>query len=295
MPSYLGDLNIFERYVHCFCLFDVGTLAKTDGPHSPLISPRLAKVPCLCGAAAVALGTTRAPPRLRARWPVRAVRSSLSLRRVQCPGSSFGDEFIGLADWSQLLFQKDSKSNVFWERPFLLTSEFGKASNYQLASSFPCKKGIITSRDTHKNDFFLGNKTRSLFEELVVLLECRSKRAKKYPSSKNPVLLGVSFITPIRTPCLILKQRKHNKKCKEGDPSSVGSGLFSSKAKILMAGCFIVYATTYTMPTLMPFMAGHYTNSTVSWHRLGDHLALGWSQPNTFVGRRCITLFHGDT
>ncbi|CAJ1360211.1 unnamed protein product [Effrenium voratum] len=35
-------------------------------------------------------------------------------------------------------------------------------------------------------------------------------------------------------------------------------------AKFLMAGCFIVYATTYTMPTLMPYMAGHYTNSTES-------------------------------
>lgn len=43
-----------------------------------------------------------------------------------------------------------------------------------------------------------------------------------------------------------------------------------------MAGCFVVYATTYTMPTLMPFMAvildprpktrfteaGHFTDST---------------------------------
>ena len=28
-----------------------------------------------------------------------------------------------------------------------------------------------------------------------------------------------------------------------------------AEAKFLMAGCFIVYATTYTMPTLMPFMA----------------------------------------
>lgn len=35
-------------------------------------------------------------------------------------------------------------------------------------------------------------------------------------------------------------------------------------AKFLMAGCFVVYATTYTMPTLMPFMAGHYTNKTES-------------------------------
>lgn len=26
------------------------------------------------------------------------------------------------------------------------------------------------------------------------------------------------------------------------------------QAKFLMAGCFVVYATTYTMPTLMPFM-----------------------------------------
>ena len=34
------------------------------------------------------------------------------------------------------------------------------------------------------------------------------------------------------------------------------------EAKVLMAGCFVVYATTYTMPTLMPFMAGHFTNST---------------------------------
>eukprot|EP00435_Cladocopium_sp_Y103_P069253 s621_g33.t1 len=33
-------------------------------------------------------------------------------------------------------------------------------------------------------------------------------------------------------------------------------------AKFLMAGCFVVYATTYTMPTLMPFMAGHYTDPT---------------------------------
>lgn len=35
-------------------------------------------------------------------------------------------------------------------------------------------------------------------------------------------------------------------------------------AKFLMAGCFVVYATTYTMPTLMPFMAGHYTDPTES-------------------------------
>mmetsp|Transcript_33843 Transcript_33843/g.78267 ORF Transcript_33843/g.78267 Transcript_33843/m.78267 type:complete len:422 (-) Transcript_33843:58-1323(-) len=35
-------------------------------------------------------------------------------------------------------------------------------------------------------------------------------------------------------------------------------------AKLLMAGCFVVYATTYTMPTLMPFMAGHFTSTTES-------------------------------
>ncbi|CAE7513466.1 rft2 [Symbiodinium natans] len=35
-------------------------------------------------------------------------------------------------------------------------------------------------------------------------------------------------------------------------------------AKFLMAGCFIVYATTYTMPTLMPFMAGHFGSATAS-------------------------------
>ncbi|CAK9073355.1 unnamed protein product [Durusdinium trenchii] len=51
-----------------------------------------------------------------------------------------------------------------------------------------------------------------------------------------------------------------------GDEQACASekGPMPRVAKVLMAGCFVVYATTYTMPTLMPFMAGHFTNSTES-------------------------------
>eukprot|EP00931_Biecheleriopsis_adriatica_P106240 TRINITY_DN80726_c0_g1_i1.p1 TRINITY_DN80726_c0_g1~~TRINITY_DN80726_c0_g1_i1.p1 ORF type:complete len:425 (-),score=58.12 TRINITY_DN80726_c0_g1_i1:42-1316(-) len=34
------------------------------------------------------------------------------------------------------------------------------------------------------------------------------------------------------------------------------------QAKALMAGCFLVYGATYTMPTLQPFMAGGYSSAT---------------------------------
>eukprot|EP00439_Symbiodinium_sp_Y106_P055854 s2467_g7.t2 len=63
-------------------------------------------------------------------------------------------------------------------------------------------------------------------------------------------------------------------------------------AKFLMAGCFVVYATTYTMPTLMPFMAGHFTSTTES-----QQLLL-WMQvlqnSGDVLGRLATALVHGN-